>query len=208
MFCSVYEWCQHLQLWSHRRITFPVLYLGHSPDHVSLHHQHCPHPICSDHMPPLATSTPQLYHSRRHYKTLQSTITHIRSYTWVKYGPWKRAVGMSSPVKQHANHQFTGNNGVGQAIKRLRALTVFNSHHHNMTKSGVIQCLATRAEICHPTTDCTKSASTWEPSSTQMIDRSLRKHPKPPLPEAQEQPNLHLSMSKEWVKELSECADI
>ena len=64
----------------------------------------------------------------------------------------KTSCGLSSPVKQHANHQFTGNNGVGQAIKRLRALTVFNSHHHNMTKSGVIQCLATRAEkICHPT---------------------------------------------------------
>ena len=28
----------------------------------------------------------------------------------------------------------------------------YNSHHHNRTKSGVIQCLATRVEkICHPT---------------------------------------------------------
>ena len=35
---------------------------------------------------------------------------------------------------------------------------------------------------------------------TQLIDRSLRKHPNPPLPEAQDQPTLHLP----YVKGVSE----
>ena len=81
----------------------------------------------------------------------------------------------------------------------------YNSHHHNRTKSGVIQCLATRAEICHPTRlpqerQHLKAVFQANGYLTQVIIRSLRKHPKPPPPEARDQPTLHLP----YVKGVSE----
>ena len=81
----------------------------------------------------------------------------------------------------------------------------YNSHHHNRTKSGVIQCLATRAEICHPTRlpqerQHLKAVFQANGYPTQVIIRSLRKHPKPPPHEARDQPTLHLP----YVKGVSE----
>ena len=79
----------------------------------------------------------------------------------------------------------------------------YNSHHHNRTKSGVIQCLATRVEkICHPTRlpqECQHLRFVFQANGypTQVIDRSLRKHDKPLSPKHRTRPLSICPMSKE-----------